>query len=224
MKKYYNVLRNCELFKNITDENLIPLLSCLGAAVYSFDKKMHIISEGEETGSIGIVLSGEAQIEQSDFFGNRSTVSKNLPSEVFGEAFSFADIPAMPVDVIATEKTEVMFIDSKRITHPCCNACSFHQQIIFNMMKILAAKNIQYHQKIEITSKRSTREKLLTFLKAQAKRYSSNCFIIPFDRQELVDYLQVDRSGLSAEISKLRAEGIIESERSSFRLLREAEM
>ena len=112
-----------------------------------------------------------------------------------------------------------MLIDCQHILHTCQNNCGFHQQLIFNLMKGLALKNIQFHQKIGITSKRSTREKLLAYLDLQSKKNGSRAFEIPFDRQELADYLEVERSGLSAEISKLRREGVLRCDRSRFELL-----
>ena len=114
---------------------------------------------------------------------------------------------------------QVMLIEADHILHTCNNNCGFHQQLIFNLMKDLATKTIVFHQRIEITSKRSTREKLMTYLMMRAKEAGSNAFEIPFDRQELADYLEVDRSGLSAEIGKLRREGVLDSEKNFFKLL-----
>lgn len=219
MKEYFEILRKCSLFNQIEDENLIALLGCLGARVETFGKKYTIIAEGNPAKYIGIVLSGSAQIVRIDYFGNRSIVSGIEPSEIFGEAFACAEVTSVPVTVIANEPCEIMLIDCFRIMHSCSNSCSFHQQMILNLMRNLATKNIMFHQKIEITSKRSTREKLMTYLMLYAKKVNSNSFDIPFDRQELADYLEVDRSGLSAEISKLRKEGIIESNRKHFKLL-----
>lgn len=219
MKKYFNVLRKCPLFNQIEDENLIALLACLDAKIEVFDKKYTIIAEGNPAKYIGIVLTGSVQIVRIDYFGNRSIISGAEPSEVFAEAFACAEVNSIPITIIANEPCEVMLIDCHHIMHSCSNACDFHQQLIFNLMKVLATKNIMFYQKIEITSKRSTREKLMTYLMFQAKKIGSNSFNIPFDRQELADYLEVDRSGLSAEISKLRNEGIIESNRKHFELL-----
>lgn len=219
MKKYIDILRRCPLFNQIEDENLIKMLSCLGARVEAFDKKYTIISEGNPAKYIGIMLSGSAQIIRNDYYGNRSIISEIYPSEVFGEAFACAEVRAIPVTVIANEPCEVMLIDCAHILHTCSNNCGFHQQLIFNLMKDLAVKTITFHQKIEITSRRSTREKLMTYLMIQAKKAGTSSFDIPFDRQELADYLEVDRSGLSAEISKLRSEGIIECQRNHFELL-----
>ena len=219
MKKYFDILRKCSLFKSISDENLMTMLDCLGARVVAFDKKYTIIPEGRPAKYIGIMLSGSAQIVRVDFYGNRSIVSGIEPSEVFGESFACAEVSSVPVSIIANEQCEVMFIDSSHILHTCSNNCGFHQQLIFNLMKDLATKNLMFHQKIEITSKRSTREKLMSYLMFQAKKAQSNSFDIPFDRQELADYLEVERSGLSSEISKLKSEGIIENRKNHFELL-----
>ncbi len=219
MKKHFEVLRKCPLFHQIEDENLTALLGCLGAKIKTYEKKETILSEGTPAKQIGIVLSGAAQIVQIDYFGNRSILGSLEPSEIFAESFVCAEIQAIPINVIASETCDIMLIDGHRIIHSCSNACSFHQQMIFNLLKNMATKNILFHQKIEITSKRSTREKLMVYLMFHAKKAQSNSFNIPFDRQALADYLEVDRSGLSAEISKLRREGILKCERNHFELL-----
>ena len=218
MKKYLEILRKCPLFRQIEDEDLISMLGCLGAKVETFDKKYTIIAEGNPARHIGIMLSGSAQIIQVDYYGNRSILSSIEPSQVFAEAFACAEVPSIPVTVIANEPCEVMLIDCSRILHTCSGSCGFHQQLIFNLMKDLATKTILFSQKIEITSKRSTREKLMAYLMLQAKKTKSSSFDIPFDRQELADYLEIDRSGLSAEISKLRNEGVLDSHRKHFQL------
>jgi CRP-like cAMP-binding protein len=219
MKKYFNILRKCPLFNNINDNDLSTMLTCLGARIMSFDKKYTIFSEGSPARYVGIVLSGSVQIIKNDYYGNRSIVSNAVPSELIGEAFSCAGLDYIPVSIVASEMSDIMLIDCNRILHSCSNNCHFHQQMIFNLMKNLAMKNIMFHQKIEITSKRSTREKLMTYLMFEAEKAKNNKFRIPFDRQELADYLEVDRSGLSAEISKLRKEGVIECEKNLFELL-----
>ena len=218
MKKYLEILRNCKLFESIEDENLLVMLSCLGAEVMSYTKNQYIFTEGETASHMGILLSGTAQIVRVDFYGNRRIVTTIKPSELFGESFACAETESVPVNVIAEIECEVMLIDSRKILHPCCNTCEFHSRIIFNLMKSIAAKNLLLNQKIEIISKRTTREKLMAYLMIQAKQHGSN-FTIPYDRQELADFLEVDRSGLSAEISKLRKENVIECKRSFFRFL-----
>lgn len=219
MKNNYKILLNCPLFEGIKHENLNKLLNCLGAKSYVYKKGETIFAEGEPAKNFGIVLSGAVQIIRLDYYGNRSIVASIEPPQIFGESFAFAALPAMPVDVIAVEDTEVMLIDARNITQACCNACSFHNSLIYNLLNVVARKNILFNQKIEVTSKRSTREKLLTYLTLQAKSNNSRSFTIPYNRQELADYLEVDRSGLSAEISKLRKEGLLSCQRSNFTLL-----
>ncbi len=219
MKKYLEIFKKCPLFIGIEEQDLLRMLTCLDAKVETFDKKYTIFAEGKPARFIGIVLSGSAQIIRYDYYGNRSILSNIGPSQLFAEAFACAEVRALPVSVIANEPTEIMLIDCSHILHTCANNCGFHRQLIFNLMKDLATKTLLFHQKIEITAKRTTREKLMAYLMHYAKAVGSNRFEIPFDRQELADYLEVDRSGLSAEISKLRREGILKSTRKHFELL-----
>ena len=216
MEKYLKIIKKCPLFAEIGEEDLLRMLNCLGAKVVSFDKKYTVFAEGSPAKYIGIMLSGSAQIIQVDYYGNRSILSEVSAPQVFAEAFACAEVGALPVTVIANDPCDIMLIECDHILHTCSNNCGFHQQLIFNLMKDLASKTILFHQRIEITSKRTTREKLLTYLLMQARAAGRDSFDIPFDRQELADYLEVDRSGLSAEISKLRREGILDSNKHHF--------
>ena len=203
----------------MSDDDMVRILDCLGARTETFEKKYTVFAEGYPAKHIGIVLSGSVQVEQVDYYGNRSILSVFGESEVFAEAFACAEVSALPVGVVACEKSEIMLIECSRIMHTCANGCGFHGQLIFNLMRDLAQKSIMFHRRIEITSKRSTRDKLLAYLAFESKKANSDSFDIPFDRQQLADYLEVDRSGLSAEISKMKKEGIIENRKNSFRLL-----
>ena len=219
MEKYLPVIRRCPLFRDIRDDHLTTMLTCLGARVGEFDKKYTIFAEGTQIHHIGIVLSGSAQVIQIDYFGNRSLLNEVAPAEVFAEAFACAEVPSIPVTVIANEACEIMLIDCRHILHTCSNNCGFHQKLIYNLMKDLALKTLLFHQRIEITSKRTTREKLLAYLNVQSQKVGKDSFDIPFDRQELADFLEVDRSGLSAEIGKMKREGIIDNQKNHFVLL-----
>lgn len=219
MKKYMDILNACPLFDSIDMSEMSAMLACLGARTASYGKNEIIFSEGDAAIHVGIVLSGSAQIVKDDYYGKRSIVASLRPSELFGETFACAGVDQLPISVIASEKSEIMLLDCRRITMTCSNACAFHSRMILNLLRVVAAKNLVFNQKIEITSKRTTREKLLTYLAMQAKKEGSNEFTIPFDRQELADYLEVDRSGLSAEISKLQKEGVLISQKNKFTLL-----
>lgn len=220
MEKYYSMLSECPLFYGIEGKALKAMLKCVDGRILSYKKGERILKEGEKARDIGIVIEGKVQIERIDFFGNRSIVAVVECAGVFGESFACANVAKLPVDVVAVADSKVMLLDASRIITTCNNACAFHRQMIFNLLKDVAAKNLLFNQKIEITSKRSTRQKLMTYLMFQAGKYDSNSFEIPFDRQELADYLGVDRSGLSAEISKLRKEGVIKSEKRRFVILK----
>ena len=219
LKNFFDIIRKCPLFDGINDGDMIKMLTCLGAKVEFFDKKHTVLAEGTEARYIGIVLSGKVQITQVDYYGNRSILSEIYPSEAFAEAFACAEIKSLPVSAVAAEPSEIMLIECSHMLHTCSNSCTFHKQLIYNLMKALATKTIAFHQRIEITSKRSTRDKLLTYLCLQSQKARSNTFRIPFDRQELADYLEVDRSGLSAEISKLKKEGVLDCHKDTFKLL-----
>ena len=219
MKNFMEIIGASPLFYNIKEEERSAILGCLGARRLSYTKGQYIFSEGDPARQIGIVLSGAVQISRDDYYGNRTLMGRLEPGDLFGESFAFASVEALPVSAMAAADCDIMLIDSSRIISPCSNACGFHTRLIFNLLQIMARKNLGFHQKIEITSKRTTRNKLMAYLLAQAKLHNSDSFEIPFDRQTLADYLEVDRSGLSAEISKLRKEGVLECHRSRFTLL-----
>ena len=219
MRKFLNVLKKCPLFFDVSDDNIIAMLGCLEARTETFDKNYTILSEESPAKYIYIVLSCSVQITQTDYYGNRSILGNIGEGELFGEAFACIEMSSMPVSVIANGKSEVMSIDCNRILHTCQNGCPPHQQLIYNLVKVLATKTVMFQQKIEVISKRTTRDKLLTYLTICAKKHNKNSFKIPFNSQELADYLEVDRSGLSVQISKLRKDGILECRGNHFRLL-----
>lgn len=218
MKKYLSVLQKSPLFAEIGETELLSLLDCLGGSVRDYPKGTSIFREGDRPTHLGVVLSGEILITRTDYYGNRSIVATVMASQVFGETFACAEVEALPVDVTAATDCTVLLIGVDRVLNPCCNGCRFHNRIIYNLMKQTASKNLLFHRKLEITSKRTTGDKLMTYLHMTAKEQGSNTFTIPYNRQELADYLEVDRSGLSMEISKLRREGVLTAEKNRFSL------
>lgn len=220
MQKYMPVLEKCPLFCGMKPEEITAILACLGATKKEYGKNAPIFLEGDPAGNLGVLLSGSAQIVRDDYYGRHSIVSGIEPAQIFGEAFACADVERLPVSVITTSQSAVLIIDCHRIATPCSNACTFHSRMMLNLLRVVANKNLLINRKLEIISRRTTREKLLTYLMTQAKLNRSDNFTIPFNRQELADYLGVERSALCAEISRLRSDGILESRRSSFRLLK----
>ena len=219
MKNYLDVLKTVKLFQGIEESNLQPLLSCLCGKVIHYEKGQTVFFSGESIGKFGIVLSGQVQIVQEDYYGNRSILAKIDIGNLFGESFACAEIKTLPVSVITTTESELLFIDCRRLAVPCAKACGFHSKLIQNMLHIVSMKNIALTQKIEFTSKRTTREKLLAYLSAEAKKAECNQFNIPFNRQELADYLSVERSAMSAELSKLRDDKLLLFQKNNFTLL-----
>ena len=216
-----DILGSCALFEGIRPEDRRPMLGCLGARALDVPKNSFVFREGDPANLVGIVLKGSVQMVREDYYGNRSILARMEAPGMFGESFACADVKRFPVSVVAVEDSQVLLIDSRRITVTCANACGFHNQMIFNLLKVVANKNLVLNQKIEITSRRTTREKLMAYLLLQAKIHRSDTFTIPYDRQALADYLEVERSAMSAEIGKLRRDGIIDCEKSTFRLLKQ---
>ena len=213
------VLQKCPLFRGIDPVELPVLLECLGAKTVTAEKRQTILREGEPARFVGVVLEGGVQILQEDYFGNRSILGLAETGELFGESFACAATDSLPVSVVAARDSVLLLVDCRRVLSPCEKACGFHRTILSNLMQIMARKNLAFHQKLQITSRRTTREKLLAYLNVQAKIHGSPTFSIPFDRQELADYLGVERSGLSTEIGRLRAEGVLECQKNHFILL-----
>ena len=218
MKEFLPTLQQVSLFEGLTGPELAVILGCLGARPMQAEKGSPIFREGDPAIFIGIVLEGAVQVLREDFYGNRSILSHVGPRELFGESYAFAPTETLPVSITAVEDTKLILLDSRRITACCSNACAFHNRVIFNLLRLVAGKNLELHQKIQITAQRTTRDKLMAYLLSVAKIQGPS-FRIPYDRQSLADYLEVDRSGLSTEIGKLKKEGVLACEKNSFRLL-----
>ncbi len=219
MQEILPILEQTPLFAGVSREDLGGMLGCLGAREQKVKKGQSIFSEGDEAVSMGLVVTGSVLLVRDDIYGNRSILARIGPKQLFGESYAFSQEKRLPVSVVAEEDGSVLILDSRRITTCCSHACAFHNQVIYNLLTLVATKNLLLHQKIQITAKRTTREKLMAYLLLLAKEQGSREVTVPYDRQGLADFLEVDRSGLSAEISKLRKEGILESKKNSFRLL-----
>lgn len=219
MTDFYEILKRCPLFDGIPAEDLDAILSCIGGHTMDVRKGKLVFQEGDPATHVGMVLSGAVRLVRTDYYGNRSIVAHIGPAELFGETYACAAVTALPVSIVADADGKVLLMDCRRITTSCTNACAFHNRMIFNLLRMVATKNLVFDQKIQVTSQRTTREKLMAYLLNQAKLQGCSSFTIPYDRQGLADYLEVDRSGLSAEISKLRKERVLESEKNHFVLL-----
>lgn len=207
------------MFSGIGVEEIESLLSCLSARLCEYGKGEYVIREGEHLSDILVLVEGNLHIQKDDYWGNRSILGHISAGEMFGEAYVAPDSGAVLNDVVATEKSKVIFFNVKRILTTCSSACRFHSLVVQNMFFAISDKNRKLVQKLGHMSKRSTREKLISYLSEEAKRQNSPRFTIPFNRQQLADFLSVDRSAMSNELCKMRDEGLIEFDKSSFVLL-----
>ena len=194
------------------------MLSCLGGRILKIAKGSPVFLEGDPAKYVGVVLSGSVQVVRDDFYGHRSVLTAVAPGGLFGEAFACAGLETLPVSVIAQQSGAVLLLDCKRVLSGCSNACAFHSILIRNLLQGISQKNLALTRKIRCMSRKTTREKLMEYLLEQAKQCGSAEFAIPFDRQALADYLGVERSAMSAEIGKLKKEGLLDSNGSFFRI------
>ena len=208
------------LFEGIGIDNLSALFSCLGVRRVCLAKGETLMRTGEKTDRFGVVLSGALAVSTYDANGKRTLIKLISAPEAVAAAQALSGADAMSVDVEANEDSEVLLFKAARIVTPCENACAFHARLVRNIMRTLAVKTLELNRKIEILSHRSTQDRLMAYLRAVAQQKCTVEFDIPFDRQQLADYLCVERSALSAEISRLSSLGLITSRKSHFALRR----
>lgn len=219
MKKYIPILKRTQIFAGVVDEEIASMLSCLGARLKSYKKGEYVLRQGEHLSDIVVLVEGNLHIQKDDYWGNRSILGEITVAEMFGEAYVAPESGALLNDVVAIEDSTVMFFDVKRIITTCPTACRFHAMVVQNMFFAISEKNRKLVQKLGILSKRTTREKLISYLSEQAKKQNSASFNIPFNRQQLADFLSVDRSAMSNELCKMRDEGLLEFQKNQFKLL-----
>ncbi|MCQ4864709.1 Crp/Fnr family transcriptional regulator [Pseudoflavonifractor phocaeensis] len=219
MRAYLPLLRTTTLMQGLTDREIEDILRCLSAVERPFVKGETLFRTGEPLRVMGLVLEGLVCLEKVDFWGNRSLLAQAGPGEIFGEVYACEPGRPLHIDVAAGEAGKLLLLDVDRVLTTCTNACPFHARLIRNLLGVVARRAYSLSRKLEHISGRTTRAKLLSYLSEQAERTGSSRFSIPFSRQELADYLAVDRSAMSAELGKLRREGILSFEKNRFELL-----
>jgi CRP-like cAMP-binding protein len=205
------LLKHSELFHGIEEGEISSMLACLSAETKSYERGAYVLRYGERANSVGIVLSGRVSVVREDYWGNRNIVSAIEPGETFAESYACAENTALSVSIQADEASQVLWMDVRKILTACSSACEFHNRLIRNLVSLLAKKNLGMNRK------------LLSYLSSESMRQKSPSFTIPFDRQQLADYLSVDRSAMSNELSKLRREGVLEYEKNRFTILETGE-
>ena len=218
MKEFIPVLKRTKLFSGVGNDDISTMLTCLGARLLTYKKGEHVLRQGEHPSDILVLAEGSLHIQRDDYWGNRSILGHIGVGEIFGEAYVAPESGTLLNDVIAVEDSAVFFFDVKRVISTCSSACRFHTMVVQNLFFAISEKNRGLVQKLDYMSRRTTREKLLSYLSEEAKKQNSASITLPFNRQQLADYLSVDRSAMSNELCKMRDEGILEFEKNRFRL------
>ena len=216
MKEMLSVLRTSGIFSGISEEEIEKMLHCLEVRPETFQKDEYILREGDRVEAFGLVITGKVMIIQEDFWGNRNILAAVGEGQCFAETFACSPGAVLNVSVMAQTNVQVLFLNVKRILTTCPSTCSHHSRMIRNLLSELAEKNLRLNEKITHLGQRSRQAKILSYLSAEAQRHGSAEFDIAFSRQQLADYLSVDRSGLSMELSRMQEEGLLEYRKNHF--------
>lgn len=220
MEQYLFILRNSPFFQGMTEEEILSVLHCVSAVVQRKKKDEYILRVGDSTESMGLVLRGSVLVLQEDLWGHRNIIHRIGPGEYFAEPFAATAGSVLNVSVVADEDSEIMLLNMERFLRTCPHACAHHGRMVRNLVSVMARRVLDLNEKLTHMAKRSTREKLLSYLSAESMRQGKLSFTIPYDRQQLADYLSVERAAMSVELSKLQKEGLLKTNRNYFELFR----
>lgn len=215
----YLFLSKTLLFRGISPQEIETMMGCLRGVTKKYARGSIIYHAGDTLNSMGMVLTGSVSIENDDIWGNKSILDKVGPGQVFAETYAYLPGEPLMVNIVASEPTEILFMNTDCMFTVCSHACGFHNKLIRNMLTISAQKSLNLSRRILHTSSKTIRGRLLSYLSFQATQHGSREFEIPFNRQQLADYLSVDRSAMSNELSKMQKEGMIKSDRNHFTIL-----
>lgn len=216
MEENIHLVKKCPLFYGINDDELYTLLKCCAAEFTRYENEEYIFRMGESMNTVLILLKGKARVIQENFWGRQENIYYIKEGEMFGESYSCARTPVLPVSVVTEGPCGAVFLNYQRMITFCSLACDFHTRFIHNMLRLVSEQNVKLENKLEHVCRKTTREKLLSYLSEQAISHGGSDFDIPHTRQELAEYLCVDRSAMSNELSRMRSEGILEFSRKHF--------
>lgn len=215
MRGRSQILRNTGLFEGIEDGEMETMLKCLGAFTRRYAKDEFLFRRGDRTECLGVVLAGNVRVVREDWWGNRTVLGDVGAGMPICTEYACTSDP-LDVSIVANESTEVMFLDVGRAANVCNSSCEFHNRLVKNLVRNLAGTSMVMNRRLDQLAKRSTREKICAFLSDQARAAGSSDFMIGMNRQEMADYLGVDRSAMSTELGKMQREGIIEFQKNHF--------
>lgn len=219
MKGNYLVLYQTGLFGGISEEEIDKMMNCLHAREGAFHKGEFIFREGDRIQEAGVILAGKVHIVQEDFWGNCNIVSVMQEGDIFGEVYACLGNEKLRVSICAQSECRILFLNLQKAMRLCKNTCFFHQKLVENLVYSISGKNQMLTAKIQHLSKRNIRGKVLSYLSEESRRQESSYITLPFTRQQMADFLAVDRSALSKELARMKEEGLIEYERNHFRLI-----
>ncbi|MDO5015051.1 MAG: Crp/Fnr family transcriptional regulator [Clostridia bacterium] len=212
----YSFLKNTNLFHGISEDEIKYALKCLNARQKTYKKNEIIFNAGNTVNEIGLVLSGSVNVVMNLYWGDSRILGHIEKGQVFAENYAAVVGKELICDITACEDCEILFLNLRSVMTTCQRCCSFHQQLIYNLLKISAQKNLNLLGRIMHTASRSIRSRIISYLSEQSMINGSTHFKIPFDRKQLADYLGVDRSALSNELSKMQKEGLITFKKNDF--------
>lgn len=212
----YQKLSQTVLFQGTDAAETERMLKCLGAEKRHFDKEETVLHMGDTVTSLGVVISGSVIIENDDVWGNRTILDHVGQGGIFAETYACVPGEKLMVSVVAAEQTDILFLNVARILRTCPDSCGSHSRLIRNLLAVSARKNLNLSRKIFHTSSKTIRGRLLSYLSWQALQCGGAEFDIPYNRQQLADYLGVDRSALSNELGRMQKDGLIRVKRNHF--------
>lgn len=221
---YLPDIAHSRLFSGIDQDETRAILGCLAPERRRFDRDEYVLRVGDEVSSVPIILEGSVSVVREDWWGNRNIQSRVGAGDTFAVAYALTPGARIGVSVVADRPTLVVELGVARMLRTCSYACPYHMRLLQNLVGTIAQKNLQVNAKLSYLSQRTTRAKLLAYLSATSQQAGSPSFDIPYNRQQLADYLSVNRSAMSSELSRMAEEGLISFRRNHFRLLKPIEV
>lgn len=218
MDEYLQLMRQSPLFYGINEDELYTLLKCCDASQQVYEEGEAILRMGESMERVMLLLRGRALVFRETFWGEKEELMLLEEGQSFGEDYACARTAVLPVGVEALEECEILFLSYQRMITFCSLACSFHTRLIQNLLRLVSERSVNMEDKLEHVSRKTTREKLLSYLSKEAILQGNRSFDISYSRQELADYLCVDRSAMSGELGKLKREGVLDFQKNHFTL------
>ena len=210
MHQYLPIFQQCALFQGMSDQDILSITHCMNITPRSYPADSYLLFLNDTVNSVGIILDGEVEVVKETMAGSRHIIAILQPSDIFGEGVVCTSDRKSPVSVKTRTSAYICFIPFENIVHTCTSSCGYHTQLIRNMMMILGEKNMLLNRKIDLLTLKGMREKLATYLLMVSEQRKSHQFNLPFNRNELAEFLNVSRTSMSRELSRMKEDGLID--------------